>query len=74
MGSKSYWLLLGHDNFREPEHCFLSAVFCLFKKKLLLIIYFPLRQGEVYRAEISYNLHVIVCGGLPFMAALESGF
>lgn len=48
--------------------------FFAFLKKLVLIIYFPLRQREVYRAEISYNLHVIVCGGLPFMAAPESGF
>lgn len=25
VANKVHWCLLGHDDFREPQHCFLSA-------------------------------------------------
>lgn len=45
VANKMPWCLLGHDDFREPQHCFLSAVllsFFLGVFRVVLNYVFPL--------------------------------
>lgn len=57
-GDKVRWLLLGHDDLRELQHCFLSVVLHFKKLKSCFKLCISLRQRQVYRVNISYHRYV----------------